>query len=158
MDRRIVSIAVVVVVIAVVAIFGYVYISDSPLPDVSQTLPGDEKRLIDVSNLKVALNKYFNDNHSYPPTPGGDRCSGPYNNVVNLSFALVPKYISSIPKDPNPRSCEHNYLYASSPDGTSYVLMVDLQDIDPSIYSDGWCIGASSGTVAGYSTTYRPCP
>ncbi len=152
-----VSIAVVVVVIAVVAIFGYVYLSGSPQPDDAQRLGGDAQRLSDISNLKDALNNYFNDNHSYPPTPGGE-CSGNYNNVVNLSSALVPKYISSIPKDPNPRACAYNYLYAASPDGKGYVLMVDLDDIDPATYSDRWCIGASSGTVAGYSTSYRPCP
>jgi hypothetical protein len=139
MDRRTVSIAVAVVVIAVVAVYGYMYLS-GPSPSVSwQPRAGDDaQRLSDISNLKDALNKYFNDNHSYPATPGGNQCSGSYNNVVNLSSDLVPKYISAIPKDPNPRSCTYNYLYESSPDGTGYVLMVDLQDIDTATYSDGW--------------------
>jgi hypothetical protein len=152
MDRRIVSIAVVVVVIAVVAIFGYVYISGSPQPD-------DAQRLSDMSSLKDALDKYFNDNPSYPPTPPADQCSGTFNNVVNLSSALVPKYISSIPKDPNPRSCVYNYFYQASPDGKGYGLLVNLQDIDPATYADHWCIGSSSGTdAAGFATSFRPCP
>ena len=85
---------------------------------------------------------------------------GAFNNVVNLSSALVPKYISSIPKDPHPRGrlCDYNYFYVASPDMQSYVLMVNLQDIDPGTYEDHWCLGASSGTVDLYTNHYLPCP
>jgi len=151
MDRPIVSIALAVVVIAVIAIAGYVYLSGSPRSD-------DEQRLSDIGSLKEALDKYYNDNQSYPPTPLGYECSGNFNDVVNLASALVPKYISFIPRDPNPRSCAYNYLYAATPDGKNYVLLVSLDDIDPGTYTDRWCIGASSGTVPGYSNTFRPCP
>lgn len=160
MDRRTVSIAIAAVVIAVVAIFGYVAVEIhmSGPPRSAE----DAQRLSDMSSLKDALNKYFNENQSYPTTPPADQCSGK-NNVVDLSSALVPKYISSIPKDPDPRACGYNYFYTATPDGKSYALLVNLQDIDPATYSDRWCIGASSGTVAaiahdGAGKLYLPCP
>jgi hypothetical protein len=161
MDRRSVSIAVEVAVIALVAIFGFIYMLPVYETDEGPARSDDGQRLSDISRLKDALNKYFNDNQSYPATPPGDQCSGNFNNVVNLSSALVPKYISSIPKEPHPRSCEYNYLYVGSPDGKGYVLVINLPNIDPAIYGDRWCIAASSGTVAGYTTpqsSYRPCP
>jgi hypothetical protein len=159
MDRRTVSIAVAVVVIAVVAISGYVYLSGrAPLNDARPAGPDDAKRLSDMRTLKASLDGYFNANQSYPATPTNYQCFAIFNNVVNLSSALVPKYISSIPKDPHPKACEYNYLYVASKDGTSYALLVNLQDIDPGIYNNHWCLGASSGTVDLYTDKYLPCP
>ena len=110
-----------------------------------------------IDGLKDALARYYDDNKSYPGTPAGDQCSGPYNNVVNLSSSLVPKYIPAIPKDPKPRSCEYNYQYVATADGKNYVVLANLANIDPASYSDRWCIGASAGSVPPYDTTYRAC-
>jgi hypothetical protein len=108
--------------------------------------------------LEGALAKYYNDNNLYPATPFGGRCGETYNNAVNLSSALVPKYIAAIPKDPKPRACEYNYLYRATPDRKSYILLVNMDNIDPATYSDHWCIGSFSGSVPPLFSYYRLCP
>jgi hypothetical protein len=119
----------------------------------------DAHRLRDMAALKTALARYFKDNAAYPPAPAGSGCkTANYNNVGNLAAALVPKYLASIPRDPSPRACEYNYLYAVSADRRQYVLLINLEDIDRSVHPDLWCIGTSSGGVVPGFTAYRRCP
>jgi hypothetical protein len=118
----------------------------------------DSRRLSDIRHVSAAIEAYRLAGKSYPPTPVASNCIASYNNVGNLSVYLVPLYLSEIPRDPKPRSCEYNYQYVASVDGSGYVLMANLTRIDPKIYSDRWCIGASSGIVPPYNQAYQPCP
>ena len=113
--------------------------------------------MADMTTLQTALDGYFRDNGAYPGTPGGSACTGAYNNVVNLADALVPKYLSEIPRDPDPPSCSYNYQYWS--DTKTFVIIVHFPDIDPTVYLDRWCIGASGGSLAGTPVEqYKRCP
>ena len=117
----------------------------------------DAQRLSDIHNLQKALDGYFKDHAVYPTTPEAVDCHPTYNNVGNLSGALVPKYIAAIPKDPSPKSCAYNYQYWS--DSKNYVVMVHLENIDPGTYVDRWCIGAAGGSIAASpSSRYLRCP
>ena len=84
------------------------------------------KRLSDLTEIRTALEVYYNDHNSYPINGGWrSECSslGGYsaNNVIP---GLVPTYIPSVPSDPtmdkvNSTSC---YVYYS-PDGIDYALL-----------------------------------
>jgi hypothetical protein len=76
------------------------------------------------------------------------------NNVAGLSRYLVPKYIAAIPEDPHPSDCSHNYTYLS--DKKNYELLLHLEGIDGTKYSDHWCVGAHVGSLADYQD-YLPC-
>ena len=163
MDTRVRTLAVVVLVLAAAAFFGsrYFDLTSSPISTEAAATPAeraDAQRLAAMRTLATAIARYYDDNKSYPETPAGTHCQANYNNVGNLSSSLIPKYTSSIPQDPNPRSCEYNYTYQATADRENYVLMVNLAGTDSSIYSDHWCIGASSGTVPDYTGKYLPCP
>lgn len=66
----------------------------------------DSRRALDMKQLATAINMYYSDNGSYP-TPGGGYSTCAYGvgdtGWVGPAFinSLVPKYISSLPQDPN---------------------------------------------------------
>jgi hypothetical protein len=97
----------------------------------------DAARMNDMRALQKALAAYHDENDEYPPTPSTVDCDAQYNNVVALDEYLSPKYIKRIPKDPNPETCEYNYLYGS--DEESYSLLVHLDNLNQ------WCIAATGG-------------
>lgn len=126
--------------------------------------PADLQRMKDMRTLQDALAAYHKDKSLYPPAPGGDpackrlNVSLPWNNVAGLAGVLVPNYLTAIPKDPNPASCDMNYLYvANGPD--DYAILVHLDELDMTKYPDGWCIGAAAGPgpLNAYSHHLR-CP
>ena len=116
----------------------------------------DALRMHDMHNLGNALAAYFKNNSIYPAQPGSVDCPGPYNNLSGLAVALVPEYLNTLPKDPNPRSCLYNYWYWS--DTHSYAILVNPETADPAVYPDHWCVGTTAGTVPAQHVSAKPCP
>lgn len=78
----------------------------------------------DLNQLRTALEMYYNDNGSYPPSSGGwgglYTCWGTPS--ANWIVGLTPTYISSLPRSPNNSTdCGNNYIYYSS--GADYKLI-----------------------------------
>lgn len=66
----------------------------------------DALRIIELGELKKALAIYYADNGAYPIVPGGGYAEiwstqSIWNTTSILRTALVPKYISKVPVDPN---------------------------------------------------------
>jgi len=97
----------------------------------------DARRIMDLRSIDTALELYYSDNRAYPSTgslsttywdTGCKRTpAAPDKKLKNWIPGLVPKYMGSLPKDPNPRDNARNYsnpascyMYAS--DGTNFVL------------------------------------
>ena len=77
----------------------------------------DARRISDISQLRQALEMYYDSNGQYP---------------ASLS-ALEPTYISKVPKDP----LGNDYNYVQGTSGTTYVLYTTLeQDTHPALNSD----------------------
>jgi len=68
----------------------------------------DARRIADLSQIRTAIEMFYNDFGYYPPSGCGYDCNGysvSYNDSWNdLAFALNP-YISSLPKDPINTAC-----------------------------------------------------
>lgn len=87
----------------------------------------DAKRIVDLKQLQVALEFYFNDNREYPstsnsyfgdgPSYGNKTTSGPDGWIPNLA----PDYISVLPLDPRPIGNIGRYVYRSA-DGKNYKI------------------------------------
>jgi hypothetical protein len=112
----------------------------------------DAQRMKDMRALAGALDAYYRDHNEYPPTPVGIDCWPNFNTAIGLDTALIPKYISRIPKDPRPETCENNYQYAS--DRTNYVLLAHL---DTLATGNHWCVAATAGYSA-QTQNLPPCP
>ena len=90
----------------------------------------DNDRKSDVLILKAALERYFEDNGSYPIFAA---CQSSFNgcDVGTLSTALVPNYIDSIPTVPN--GTNYKYIHPTGPPATTnaYELYVVREsDVD----------------------------
>lgn len=97
----------------------------------------DAQRKNTLKQLQNALEQYYNDNKSYPVTPGGYYSSEPGDVVSNNNGNWIPglaattKYINALPRDPSggnsvltacASSWKKAYLYKSD-DGQSYALL-----------------------------------
>lgn len=103
----------------------------------------DAKRMSDMRQLQKALELYYDDNDSYPPTPLSTTWygyqtipSGSCGVVAGLTGAggyipnLAPKYLSVLPTDPNPATgCWYGILYRS--DGVGYKLLSTVPEFTP---------------------------
>ncbi len=93
------------VVIAIISLLSAIVLSAL---NVSRAKARDTYRFASLKELQNALEAYRNDNGSYPSctgASGNDLCGASLNpaayvDFVNALSPLVPKYISSIPKDP----------------------------------------------------------
>ena len=104
----------------------------------------DAKRVSDISQLKLALELYFDSNRTYPT--GGGIAS------TTIGSALAPTYIQTIPEDP--LSTGAYYYYASGT--TAYVLKATLEDNTHVVLNgdlDGTITGPTGGPVACDDTT-----
>lgn len=91
----------------------------------------DATRKKDLGIIKSALESYHKDNNSYPVSLSIDKTNNP-NGV--LAKALVPKYLSSLPVDPN----DPTYWYGYTSDGKSFTLWSLLENTsDPEGKRDG---------------------
>lgn len=81
----------------------------------------DSTRKSDLASIKNALSLYFNDTGTYPKTTGVDKTNG---GASILRTALVPKYISVLPVDPE----DPTYYYGYKSEGQTYELTSILED------------------------------
>ncbi len=94
--------------------------SPSPVAASSTANPRDSQRVRDLNQIQLALEQYFDKEpqHRYP---------------ISLD-ALVPKYISELPRDP---SSSQAYRYAVDSTGLRYNLAAALEDLQsPSLAHD----------------------
>ncbi len=108
----------------------------------------DSKRKSDISQLKNALELYYQDAGVYPPNPGPSdyRIKGLDGNPVDWGTSWKP-FISILPKDPN---SSKTYVYFSSSAGQAYWLYASLdRETDPSSCNDGAaCSSLSANSIA----------
>jgi len=116
----------------------------------------DTQRLKNAHNLEEALKQYFSDKQSYPVMPASTDCRPPYNDTPGLANDLVPKYIKSIPQDPDTRPCQYYDIYWS--DTHNYLIMANLETIDRGQYDGNWCIAAATGPTPKDWEKYKQCP
>ena len=123
----------------------------------------DSQRQQDIKTIAKALELYYIDNGQYPPSSCASNCaiSSTWSDTndsswANLASALVPKYISSLPSDPNPTTgsnpltaSNYGYAYFVNSNGTycgtakyqMYILVYTLES------------GAQQNTLNGACTT-----
>lgn len=94
-----VELLIVIVVIAILASISIVAYQGI------QSRARDTQRLQDVKTIAKAMEMYYADKGVYPPTNGSTKINTAWVTTAdaswaNLEAALVPAYISSMPKDP----------------------------------------------------------
>ncbi len=82
----------------------------------------DSARTSDIAGIQKALELYRADNDSYP-SAGSDNVG---YNLSDLSTALVPKYINSIPNDPVTAFTNYQYVRGSASSG-SYGIRISYE-------------------------------
>lgn len=96
----------------------------------------DRRRKDDLSVLLLHLQRYGQDSGgTYPKTEGLDRISASHESI--LAEYLIPKYISSLPYDPQP-----DFFYGYRSDGAIFQLSAVLEiNEDPECVMEGtFCI------------------
>lgn len=98
----IVELIIVIVIISILTgITGFAYIT-------TQKNSRDDTRTADITTLRHAVERYYQDNGEYPSVcPGGN---GSGCNVSYLANALKP-YLNQIPQDPSYSGTSTDYLY-----------------------------------------------
>jgi type II secretion system protein G len=82
----------------------------------------DSARTSDIAGVQKALELYRADNGIYPSV-GSDNVG---YNLSTLSTALVPKYISTIPNDPNTSLMNYQYVRGAATSG-SYGIRISYE-------------------------------
>lgn len=138
----IVELLIVIVVIAILAAISIVAYNGI------QQRGRDAQRKSDIATISKALELYYIDNGAYPPSTctlgAGCKINGGWNTTADTSWSniesyLVPKYVSTLPKDPQAST--------STPAGIFGGYNYDI------VTNPGWCT-----TPAGrpsYLLTYR---
>lgn len=96
----------------------------------------DDRRIVDLQNIRKALEMYYADNGFYPPSSCGYDCNGYYVSYSFSSWATLENYLkpylSSLPKDPINSNCApwsigdcYSYTYGNVGRYT-YVSQYDL--------------------------------
>lgn len=110
------------VVIAIIALLSSVVIASL---STARAKSRDARRLADISQVRTALELYYDSNQGYPSTTGAQiwrsECSGwgtyANNNVIP---GLVPTYMSRIPTDPEMNVLNSTCCNIYSSDGINY--------------------------------------
>lgn len=105
----------------------------------------DARRIVDVNQLRTAVELYFDDNAAYPTT---------------LTGTLVPKYLTLLPVDPLTAG-NYGYAYSPATSPTKYQIWAELEawaqalnsDADINSTAGGW----SGGTVNGGTDAKTGC-
>ena len=102
----------------------------------------DAKRIVDVSQVRTAVELYFDDAATYPQIA----------TFTALGALIIPKYMSLLPVDPlNSGNYTYNYAYTGT---TKYHLWAELEQSaaalksDADIDSTGWTGKAGKGADA----------
>lgn len=144
-----VEIAIVVTVIAILA--SMIVVSFINV----QKRARDDTRVAQIKAVNAALKRYYDDNGEYPSV-----CSGPNIDCAlsNLSSALVPAYMPSIPASP-PDSQGRNYLYIRGTAADSYGIFIPIESSSP-ISAWGWpCKTGNNIDTNWWGGGYTPsCP
>ncbi len=109
----IVELLIVIVIIAILAAISIVAYNGI------QQRARDSQRLQDVKTIAKAMEAYYIDNGVYPPTTGSTKINSTWVSTSdgswsNLETALVPKYLSSLPKDPGFSTTTQPAIYGGS--------------------------------------------
>ncbi len=102
----------------------------------------DAKRIVDISQVRTAVELYFDDNGQYPQVA----------TFVALGALIVPKYMTQLPVDPlNNGNYAYNYAYNTL---TKYHLWAELEQYAQALKSDadinssaGWTGQGADGSV-----------
>lgn len=85
----------------------------------------DARRISDVKQMQLALEFYHDEFGTYPQVNGGN----PFERWQGLDILVSKGYIARVPSDPcGSKFSERQYDYKNSPDSTSYVVKVILED------------------------------
>lgn len=133
----IVELLIVIVVIAILAAISIVAYNGI------QGRSRDTARVNAANQIKKALELYKIDEGNYPACPtiaDNSSCSDISSSSVGLAATLVPKYIASVPNDPQPPK---SIQYARNSNGIGYGLRMN--------YEAGLCIdGVNPNTSWGW--------
>jgi prepilin-type N-terminal cleavage/methylation domain-containing protein len=88
----------------------------------------DSKRFTDLREVQTAIENYYADTGSYPPTPSGQSqsaCTGFHTQVSqNLVVpSIVPNYIAAIPQGPQVQLTNKVDCYVYVSNGTDYKFL-----------------------------------
>lgn len=122
-----------IIVIAIIGVIASVIIASL---DAARARSRDATRIAQLKEVEKALEHYYSDRGTYPTTGGNWRgtTAGCYTYASTLESALVPNYISVIPKDPRPQQNGYPlgcYIYRSN--GTDYMFLAHqtIESFDP---------------------------
>lgn len=90
----------------------------------------DNRRIVDIKQLELALELYFKEKGLYPPAVLG--CSP----VSELDIVLSPNFIPSVPHERFKEGDHVGYKYAVSADGLKLVLLANLDKEHAALESD----------------------
>ncbi len=115
-----------IVVIAIIGILaGIIVVATGG----ARTSARDARRVVDLQEVQIALEMYYNVYRSYPDDSGS-----PADSYDNLKDYLVPNYLSVLSKDPKD---EDPYKYGYCASGTAaYVLWAGLEQYEDSLDND----------------------
>jgi len=108
----------------------------------------DAHRKSDLETIQRALELYYQDKGSYPPSVNNEIAPG--NVAINWGGPWQP-YISTLPKDP---TAGNTYVYYSAAAGQTYYLYANLQrgTSDPQACNKGGaCISLSTNSLSSNS-------
>ncbi len=122
----------------------------NPLDQIRKSSDTDRKS--DIAQLQKALELYYQDNGSYPPSSADYKL---YIGTTTLAWGTASwlPYMSKLPKDPSPQRSYVYYVPASS-NGQTYYIYSSLERgaKDPQVCNAGnACVSITAG-VAGFPT------
>ena len=149
----IVELLIVIVVIGILAAISIVAYNNI------QQMARDGQRAQDIKTITKALEMYYIDNGKYPGISGGSTMiNGSWATTNDVSWAkleeaLVPKYISMLPKEPRPSSANpqssgvlgyayfsnNGGVYCGSGNNQMYILIYTLESGKKELTSVGEC-------------------
>lgn len=132
----------------------------------------DSQRKSDLSKIASALELFYTDNRSYPPSSATGAWINAGVSTSALATALVPNFIDLVPNDPSyagvnaTNPCNRNYdgdaggvfdyryNYRTHSTGSSYVLTALMENAASD--DDGKCTGLANWTRSVCGTTASP--
>ena len=107
------------------------------------------KEISDIQSIDKAIQLYYIDNGSYPPTPGNTWVG--WSQAPNFVPGITPKYIANQPQRNSSADSSATYLYESN--GTDYKLLSHRPQ-PPNNYP---VCAAASSAVPAMADTARSC-